>query len=802
MSQLNRILEKVFGGISSVAVITVSNIRLFALVCCIISMHAQARLVFISSDVAFQNATIVNLDANLGFAPGVQNIQFKAGGVDFQFTTPNSEGLSDFSNSFVSYFPEGATVTFSQPLTSIGFLLAFAECAGQISIVGSAVTEQHTFEFGQGNIFVGATDIGDITSVTLNGTCFFAHWPEMRFDSSSPPPPPVEQADLQLQKSGPATASQLDSSIDYQLEVTNTGPDNATGVQLIDFPPGGTNIVSSSPSASVVSPNGKVIIMGVGDLANNSNYTNQLSLSVPPFIGNGPILPNSDNFQCNSQMLNIALTTGSSIDPDGTNNDDSHVTRFDKSTRFGFPEICDNAVDDNCDGRVDCGDNNCSSHPKCRPPQLLNENSNPPQNCVIAGGILVACLNNSGQPDFPNNPPAPPANNACTFTDVHGGEFPAPACCCSYGPCDRMACERLKARDPNFKTSIPAVNTQGYGITQAGRTHQYSITYENIGQADAIDVVIYDVLSPLLDDGTLQINNAGSYDPTNRVLQWADPLVPPLQPRTVNFSIDVNADAQPNDRIRNQATIIFPEADQPRVDTNFVEHAIEDPNFPALPELGIVQCIEDAVAEGTWKVVMFNRGVAFAHNVSAQVINPPSGINFTEDTVRFGRDDDTDPFTIGTVVPLGSTHSINKVSFIANTPASVCKALTWRINYTTSDGQTLSKEVQVAADTDNDGVADEDDNCPQNSNLNQLDTDLDGIGDICDIPVILPCGDLDQDGDVDINDKILFTSSLRSSVGDSNYISKADYDQDEDIDFSDYRQWYSCYREFVNSASD
>jgi hypothetical protein len=39
-------------------------------------------------------------------------------------------------------------------------------------------------------------------------------------------------------------------------------------------------------------------------------------------------------------------------------------------------------------------------------------------------------------------------------------------------------------------------------------------------------------------------------------------------------------------------------------------------------------------------------------------------------------------------------------------------------------------------------------------------------------------------------------------VGDSNYISKADYDQDEDIDFSDYRQWYSCYREFVNSASD
>ncbi|MFZ5798459.1 MAG: thrombospondin type 3 repeat-containing protein, partial [Thermodesulfobacteriota bacterium] len=49
-------------------------------------------------------------------------------------------------------------------------------------------------------------------------------------------------------------------------------------------------------------------------------------------------------------------------------------------------------------------------------------------------------------------------------------------------------------------------------------------------------------------------------------------------------------------------------------------------------------------------------------------------------------------------------------------------------------------------DSDNDGLADPDDNCPAIANADQKDSDGDGIGDICDPCPLDPANDIDSDG--------------------------------------------------------
>lgn len=82
--------------------------------------------------------------------------------------------------------------------------------------------------------------------------------------------------------------------------------------------------------------------------------------------------------------------------------------------------------------------------------------------------------------------------------------------------------------------------------------------------------------------------------------------------------------------------------------------------------------------------------------------------------------------------------------------------------------------VQDDDDDDNDGVLDVDDNCPLLANANQLDTDGDGIGNVCD-------ADDDNDGIMDVDDNCPLIANPNQEDADGDGIGD-DCDDDSDND--------------------
>ena len=109
-------------------------------------------------------------------------------------------------------------------------------------------------------------------------------------------------------------------------------------------------------------------------------------------------------------------------------------------------------------------------------------------------------------------------------------------------------------------------------------------------------------------------------------------------------------------------------------------------------------------------------------------------------------------------------------------------------------GQCVDLVVNVQALPDiiltNTARIDSDDTPPTTVNEN---TDV-----IADMPI---CGDLDDDGDVDSDDRGIFLGALRTCTGDPDFVAEADYDDDGCISFSDYRLWYGCYKAYMNSMT-
>jgi len=97
---------------------------------------------------------------------------------------------------------------------------------------------------------------------------------------------------------------------------------------------------------------------------------------------------------------------------------------------------------------------------------------------------------------------------------------------------------------------------------------------------------------------------------------------------------------------------------------------------------------------------------------------------------------------------------------------------------------TVTIEVEGGPiDTDGDGIADADDNCPTVSNDNQADTDGDDVGDACDDPVAIPT-DTDGDGVADEEDNCPVIANPKNESGKQPDDDEDGVGNDCDPDFS------------------
>ncbi len=125
------------------------------------------------------------------------------------------------------------------------------------------------------------------------------------------------------------------------------------------------------------------------------------------------------------------------------------------------------------------------------------------------------------------------------------------------------------------------------------------------------------------------------------------------------------------------------------------------------------------------------------------------------------------------------------------------------------DGNGVPDECDILAgapDCDGDGLLDScafefglDDDCNENGTPDlcdiaagtSTDDDSNGIPDECDGFVL---GDLDGDGDTDVDDFYVFAGTFGACDSDPEFIAAADYDRDGCITLDDYQTWLACYR--------
>ncbi len=457
------------------------------------------------------------------------------------------------------------------------------------------------------------------------------------------------------------------ATVAVELITTSTGPSIATAVALdVLGEEGGVTSPDTAPPGHRED---------LGDLAAGAVVTTQIAVTAP------------EAFDCHDPILLVGLVRAAGVEPDVRDNVGLVWVSQDPAARLDR-EVCHAGGDEDCDGSYGCADPDCDQAPGC--PGALTWVDIADGNLPWGWFPLPMPPFAVGDDDGPTPPALPdldaprPARSCSVY--VNGMARSAPLYCCEAAPRPGAplwtAYQRdCPPRDPNAKEADPPTSARGVGLTAAGEEIRYTLHYENVGATDAHDVQVIDRLDEALDDTTLVIEDGGSYDAATRTLTWVDPEVWPSDPREVHYRVRVRADAPVGTRIRNVATIVFPDAVPPtRIDTNAVEHVIPPPDLAVRPELFVEGCTAEGV--DTWRVRLQNRGVVGGYNVTARAVAWPDHLDVSEGEARFAHDDDPAPDELASVPPLATSVSVDPVTIVGAGGVDPCREMTWALTFT------------------------------------------------------------------------------------------------------------------------
>jgi uncharacterized repeat protein (TIGR01451 family) len=128
-------------------------------------------------------------------------------------------------------------------------------------------------------------------------------------DLPPPPPPSIPVADLQIEKSATPLVSLIDQPITFRLQVTNHGPDEARGVEVVDTLPPEVTLLSSAPTG-VCEQSAQVLTCRVPNLPRGVQYDIVLTVRAP---AEPPPAPGA--------VVNRATVSGAEKDDDLSNNE-------------------------------------------------------------------------------------------------------------------------------------------------------------------------------------------------------------------------------------------------------------------------------------------------------------------------------------------------------------------------------------------------------------------------------------------------------------------------------------------------